>query len=54
MIVLVVVPAEAELVVSDGQVPLDLVHVVIDDLAVIKIVIVGLVFVFVIVVLLVA
>ena len=48
MIVLVVVPVEAELVVADGQVPLDLVHVVVDDLAVI--VIVGLVFVFVIVV----
>ena len=49
MIVLVVVPVEAELVVADGQVPLDLVHVVVDDLAVI--VIVGLVFVFVVIVL---
>ena len=38
MIVLVAVPLEAELVVADGQVPLDLVHVVVDDLAVIVVV----------------
>ena len=38
MVVLVVVPLEAELVVADGQVPLDLVHVVVDDLPVIVVV----------------
>ena len=34
----VVVPVEGELVVANGQVPLDLVHVVVDDLAVVLVI----------------
>ena len=38
MFVQVVVPVEGELVVANGQVPLDLVHVVVDDLAVVLVI----------------
>ena len=44
MFVQVVVPVEGELVVANGQVPLDLVHVVVDDLAVVLVIMLVMIF----------